>query len=60
MFECLVMLISLTRSRKQDRETFDDLHRCMVTDAQRQSEQDFPRMSIHNGVTDGTKIHQSE
>jgi hypothetical protein len=38
MFECLVMLISLTQSRKRDRETFDDLHRCMVRDVQRQSE----------------------
>jgi hypothetical protein len=38
MFECLVTLISLTRSSKRDRETFDDLHRCMVRDAQRQSE----------------------
>ncbi len=56
MFECLVELISLTRGRKRDRETFDDLHRCMVRDAQRQNERDFPRMSIRNGVTDGTKI----
>ncbi len=28
----------------------------MVRDAQRQSEQDFPRMSIRNGVTDSTKM----
>jgi hypothetical protein len=60
MFECLGMLISLTRSTKRDRETFDDLHRCMVRDAQRQSERDFPRMSIRNGVTDGTKMCGSE
>ncbi len=56
MFESLVALISLTRSSKRDRETFDDLHRYMVRDAQRQSERDFPRMSIRNGVTDGTKM----
>jgi hypothetical protein len=55
MFECLEMLISFTRSTKQDRGTFDDLHRCMVRDAQRQSERDFPRMSIRNGMIDGTK-----
>jgi hypothetical protein len=60
MFECLGMLISLTRSTKRDRETFDDLHRCMVRDAQRQSERDFPRMSIRNGVTNGTKMCGSE
>jgi hypothetical protein len=60
MFECLVALISLTRSSKRDRETFDDLHRCMVKDAQCQSERDFPRMSIRNGVTNGTKMCGSE
>ena len=32
----------------------------MVRDAQRQSERDFPRMSIRNGVTDGTKMCGSE
>ncbi len=32
----------------------------MVRDAQCQSEQDFPRMSIRNGVTDGTKMCGSE
>ena len=60
MFESLVALISLTRSSKRDRETFDDLHRCLVRDAQRQSERDFPRMSIRNGVTDCTKMCGSE
>ncbi len=28
----------------------------MVIDAQRQSERDFPRMSVRNGITDGTKM----
>ena len=60
MFGCLEGLISLTRSRKKDRESFDDLHRCLVSDAQRQSERDFPRMSIRNGITDGTKMCGSE
>jgi hypothetical protein len=55
MLESLVALISLTRSSKQDRETFDDLHRCLVKDAQRQSERDSPRMSIRNGVTDASQ-----
>ena len=43
-----------------DKETFDDLHRCLVRDAQRQSERDFPRMSVRNGITDGTKMCGSE
>jgi hypothetical protein len=60
MFGCLEGLISLTRSRKKDRESFDDLHQCKVSDAQRQSEQDFPHMSIRNGITDGTKMCGSE
>jgi hypothetical protein len=54
------MLISLTRSSKWDRETFVDLHRCMVREAQHQSERDFPCMSIGNGVTDDTKMCGSE
>jgi hypothetical protein len=33
MFGCLEGLISLTRSRKKDRESFDDLHRCTISDA---------------------------
>ena len=43
-----------------DKETFDDLHRQLVKDAQRQSERDFPRMSVRNGITDGTKMCGSE
>ena len=43
-----------------DKESFDDLHRCVVSDAQHQSERDFPRMSLCNGITDGTKMFGSE
>ncbi len=62
MFGCLEGLISLSRSRKKDRESFDDLHRCIVIvrDAQQQSEQNFPHMSIRNGITNGTKMCGSE
>jgi hypothetical protein len=31
---------------KKDKESFDDLHRCLVRDAEQQSERDFPCMSI--------------
>jgi len=44
----------------KDKETYDDLHRQLVKDAQRQSERDFLRMSVHNGITDGTKMCRSE
>ena len=36
------------------------MHRCLVRDAEQQSERDFPRMSIRNGITDGTKMCGSE
>ena len=41
-------------------ESFDDLHQCLVRDAEQQSERDFPCMSIQNGITDGTKMCGSE
>jgi len=44
----------------KDKETFDDLHRQLVKDAQCQSKRDFPRMSVRNGITDGTKMCRSE
>jgi hypothetical protein len=43
-----------------DMETFDDLHQCLVRDAQCQSERDFPRIFVCNGITDGTKMCGSE
>jgi hypothetical protein len=46
--------------QKKDRESFDDLHCRLVRDAEQQSERDFPRMSIRNGITDGTKKCRSE
>ncbi len=46
--------------KKRDKESFDDLHCCLVINAERQSERDFPRMSIRNGITDGTKMCGSE
>ncbi len=60
MFGCLDGLISGAKSKKKDKESFDDLHRCLVIKAERQSERDFPRMSIRNGITDGTKMCGSE
>ncbi len=55
MFGCLHILIGGPNSKKKDKESFDDLHRCLVRDAEQQSERDFPRMSIRNEITDGTK-----
>jgi len=52
IFEYLIFLIEGTK----DKETYDDLHRCLVRDAQCQRERDFPSMSVCNGITDGTKM----
>ncbi len=61
MFECLEILIGIVKKRKKkDKEDFDDLHRCLVQIAQKQRERDFPQMSIHNGITNGTKMCGSE
>ncbi len=46
--------------QKKDKESFDELHRCLVRDAEQQSKRDFPRMSIRNGIIDGTKMCRSE
>ncbi len=56
MFGCLDYLIGGPNSKKKDKESFDDLHHCLVRDAEQQSERDFTRMSIQNGITDGTKM----
>jgi hypothetical protein len=55
MFGCLDNLIGGTNSKQKNKESFDDLHHCLVRDAEQQSERDFPCMSIQNGITDGTK-----
>ncbi len=60
MFGCLEGLISLLLSRKKDQESFNDLHQCIVSDAQQQCEQDFPHMSIRYGISNGTKMCGSE
>jgi len=60
IFKCLCNLIGTEKKNKHEKEAFDDLHRCLVGDAQRQSEKQMPRMSIRNGITDGTKMCGSE
>ncbi len=46
MFGCLDNLIGGTNSKKKDKKSFDDLHQCLVRDAEQQRERDFPCMSI--------------
>ncbi len=56
LFKSFCELIGTKNSNKKEKEDFDDLHHCLVMDEQRQSEQRMPRMSIRNGITDGTKM----
>ncbi len=60
LFKSLCELIGTENSNKNEKEDFDNLHRCLVMDAKRPSEQRIPRMSIRNGITDGTKMCRSE
>jgi hypothetical protein len=55
IFVCLDNFIRSPYSKK-DKESYDDLHHCLVRAAEQQSERDFPRMSIQNGINDGTKM----
>ncbi len=50
----------MEQNQKKDKESFDDLHRFLVIKADRKSKCNFPRMSIRNGITDGTKMCGSE
>ena len=55
MFESLRNFMS-----NKNREIIDNLHVRLSALIQRQSERDFPRGSIRNGIIDGTKIQSSE
>ncbi len=50
----------MEQNQKKNKESFDDLYLCLVINAERQNKRDFQRMSIRNGITDGTKICGSE
>ena len=56
MFESLRDMISSNKKRT----SLDNLHLLLNSVIHRQSERDFPRGSIRNGIIDGTKIQSSE
>jgi hypothetical protein len=60
MFGCHDNLIGGPNSKNKVKESFDDLHHCLVRDAEQQSEKDFLCMSIQNRITDGTKMCRSK
>ncbi len=55
MLGCLDNLIGGPDSKKKIR-SFDDLHGCLVRDAEQQSDRGFPRMLIQNRINDVTKM----
>ena len=56
----LNQLIGRGDSKQKGKGLFDTLHQMLVIDAGRQSERDFPRMSLRNGALDGTKLTATE
>ena len=53
-------IISSGKNKRRNLHSLDILHQNLVTDCSLQSEQDIPRTSDRNGVTDGTKMSASE
>ena len=53
-------IISSGKNKRRNLHSLDILHQNLVKDASLQSEQDIPRTSDRNGVTDGTKMSASE
>jgi hypothetical protein len=50
----------INRFGGKDRDFMDQEHAIIFNIIKRQSEQDFPRGSMHNGLIDGTKCQPSE
>ena len=58
--ECVCELVGKRTSRQKQKQVFNTLHQHLVNDGARQSERDFPRMSVRTGVLDGTKMSATE
>ena len=59
-FQAVHDLIGPKDSNKNKQDRFDILHQHLVQDGSRQSERNFPRSSVRNGITDGTKMSATE
>jgi hypothetical protein len=49
IFVSLCDLIGSEKNKTKERDQFDDLHQCLVQDAQRQSEHDYPQCLFKMG-----------
>ena len=56
MFSCLSDIIGLNGTKEKEKEQLDSLHQVLSSQSTRQSEKDFPRTSMRNGITDGTNM----
>ena len=60
LFRAIVNLIGPKDSNMAEKNLYNALHASLVRDARRQSDRDFPRMSIRGGFGDGTKMASHE
>ena len=59
MFSCLSDIFG-SDTTKRGQEAFDKLHQFIVSQSTHQSETDFPRISVRNGIIDGSKMGRME
>ena len=55
MFSCITNILH-QKTTKKEKEAFDKLHQVLASQSTHQSEMDFPRTSVRNGITDGSKM----
>ena len=55
MFSCISNILG-SNTTKRGKEAFDKLHQVLASQSTHQSETDFPRPSVRNGITDGSKM----
>ena len=60
MFSCLSDIIGLGKTKEKEKLQLDCLHQVLTSQSTHQSEKDFPRTSMRNGITDGTKMSGKE
>ena len=60
MFSTLKAMFGTRKRGKRHRRTIDALHRMINAEIDRQSDRDFPRAALRNGLLDGTKVGASE
>ena len=60
MFRSITNLLGPGDSKKTEKDAYNALHHNLLNRANRQSEKDFPKMTIRGGFNDGTKMTAGE